>query len=450
MLAEVDRLAEGPLAASFADGDRNPPVFDPATHSVTMPRVVQEVVQGLHGRRVVAPGPARSSAATRPAAAASGRWPSRSSAPTPPLHMYAAGAPFAAHPVPQRQRDAEADRPADGRPRLGRHDGAHRAGRRLRRRRRAHQGDPAARRHLAHRGRQALHHLGRARHDREHRAPRAGPARGRRPGHQGAVAVRRARSSTSTSRPASSASATASSSPTSSTRWASRPRPPASCSFGETRSPAVGWLVGDVHDGIAQMFQVIEHARMMVGTKAIATLSTGYLNALDYAKSRVQCADLTQATDKTAPRVTIIHHPDVRRSLMLQKAYAEGLRALVLYTASWQDKIIIGRHEGDASQPRRAVNDLLLPDRQGRRLRALLRPARPGAADLRRFRLPAGLPDRAVHSRREDRHALRGHHGHPGPGLLLPQDRPEQGRRAGRAVCRDRRSSSSRSPAKAG
>ena len=48
--------------------------------------------------------------------------------------------------------------------------------------------------------------------------------------------------------------------------------------------PALGWLVGDEHDGIAQMFNVIEYARMLVGTKAIATLSTGYLNALDYAK----------------------------------------------------------------------------------------------------------------------------------------------------------------------
>ncbi|MEQ4500529.1 acyl-CoA dehydrogenase family protein, partial [Nocardioides kribbensis] len=67
--------------------------------------------------------------------------------------------------------------------------------------------------------------------------------------------------------------------------------------------PAKGWLLGEVHNGIAQMFQVIENARMMVGTKAIATLSTGYLNALDYAKTRQQGADLTQSGDKTAPRV---------------------------------------------------------------------------------------------------------------------------------------------------
>ena len=138
--------------------------------------------------------------------------------------------------------------------------------------------------------------------------------------------------------------------------------------FGE-KEPAVGTLLGDVHDGIAQMFRVIEHARMLVGTKAIATLSTGYLNALEYAKERVQGADLTQMTDKAAPRVTITHHPDVRRSLMLQKAYAEGLRALVLFTASQQDTVDLehrrtGSEEIAEDSPAamaNRVNDLLLP-----------------------------------------------------------------------------------------
>jgi alkylation response protein AidB-like acyl-CoA dehydrogenase len=130
--------------------------------------------------------------------------------------------------------------------------------------------------------------------------------------------------------------------------------------FGE-KQPAKGWLLGEVHDGIAQMFQVIENARMMVGTKAIATLSTGYLNALEYAKSRVQGADLTQAADKTAPRVTITHHPDVRRSLMTQKSYAEALRALVIYTATWQDRVQIAEHNGERDELAERVNDLLLP-----------------------------------------------------------------------------------------
>ena len=130
--------------------------------------------------------------------------------------------------------------------------------------------------------------------------------------------------------------------------------------FGAKR-PAVGTLVGGVHDGIRQMFMIIEHARMMVGTKAIATLSTGYLNALDFARTRVQGADLAQSADKTAPRVTIIHHPDVRRMLLMQKAYAEGMRALVLYTASIQDALQIAAASGEPDATASGLNDLLLP-----------------------------------------------------------------------------------------
>ncbi len=127
------------------------------------------------------------------------------------------------------------------------------------------------------------------------------------------------------------------------------------------KHPAVGYLVGGVHEGIKQMFMIIEQARMMVGTKAISTLSTGYLNALEFAKERVQGADLTQMADKTAPRVTITHHPDVRRMLMLQKAYAEGMRALVLYTATFQDKAQLAEAAGQPDELAEKVNDLLLP-----------------------------------------------------------------------------------------
>jgi alkylation response protein AidB-like acyl-CoA dehydrogenase len=131
--------------------------------------------------------------------------------------------------------------------------------------------------------------------------------------------------------------------------------------FGQHGAPAVGWLVGGRHNGIAQMFKVIEFARMLVGTKAIATLSTGYLNALDYAKSRVQGADMTQMADKNAPRVTILHHPDVRRALLTQKAYAEGLRALYLYTAAHQDVTAAEIVSGADAEMADRVNDLLLP-----------------------------------------------------------------------------------------
>jgi alkylation response protein AidB-like acyl-CoA dehydrogenase len=127
-------------------------------------------------------------------------------------------------------------------------------------------------------------------------------------------------------------------------------------------APARGLLLGEVHDGIAQMFHVIEYARMGVGTKSMATLSTAYLNALDYTRERKQGADLTKAADKTAPRVEIIRHPDVRRMLMLQKAFAEGLRAIVLWTAHVQDQVALAGGHGSAdARQLDALNDLTLP-----------------------------------------------------------------------------------------
>lgn len=126
--------------------------------------------------------------------------------------------------------------------------------------------------------------------------------------------------------------------------------------------PARGLLVGEVHDGIRQMFHVIEHARMAVGMKSMATVSTAYLNALEYAKERVQGADLLRAADKNAPRVPIIKHPDVKRMLMSLKAHAEGMRALGLFTASIQDQVeILGGHLNAEAQALDRLNDLLLP-----------------------------------------------------------------------------------------
>ena len=127
-------------------------------------------------------------------------------------------------------------------------------------------------------------------------------------------------------------------------------------------APCRGLLVGEVHEGIAQMFHVIEYARMAVGTKSMATLSTAYLNALEYTRVRKQGSDLAKMTDKAAPRVEIIKHPDVRRMLMLQKAFAEGLRAVILWTANIQDQIEIGNKAGDETTKHlEALNDLLLP-----------------------------------------------------------------------------------------
>ena len=222
ILDEVERLATGPLAESFVDGDRNPPVFDPETHSVTHAGELQELLPGAawtpSGGGSSLPRRARRHAA--PAQPASGRRPSWCSAPTrrsgctPPAPAFAR--------ILYEIGTAEQKRFAqlDGRAAVGRHHGAHRARRRLRRRRRPYQGRPAAGRHLAHRGRQALHHQRRARHGREHLPPRARPPRGRTARAPRACRCSSCRSSTSTWRPASSASATASTSPTSRRRWA--------------------------------------------------------------------------------------------------------------------------------------------------------------------------------------------------------------------------------------
>jgi alkylation response protein AidB-like acyl-CoA dehydrogenase len=124
-----------------------------------------------------------------------------------------------------------------------------------------------------------------------------------------------------------------------------------------------GLLLGDVHEGIRQMFHVIEYARMGVGVKSAATLSTAYLNSLEYAKDRIQGPDLKNMLDKSAPKVAIINHPDVRRNLMQQKAYSEGFRALNIWTATLKDKSALAAAAGEEKQAKDLdkQNDLLLP-----------------------------------------------------------------------------------------
>ena len=135
-------------------------------------------------------------------------------------------------------------------------------------------------------------------------------------------------------------------------------------SMGQDGTPCVGYLVGDMDadgQGIRQMFRVIEYARMSVGTKAMATLSTGYLNALEYAKIRVQGPDMTEMIAKDPEKVTIINHPDVRRSLMEQKAHAEGMRALVAYTGWVQDQAELDHDDDEKHAEWIKREDFLLP-----------------------------------------------------------------------------------------
>jgi alkylation response protein AidB-like acyl-CoA dehydrogenase len=361
IVREVAKLAEGPLAASFVDGDRNPPVFDPDTHSVTMPESVRKSFQALLDSEwwrletipelggQLAPRTVVWAVAEQVLGA------------NPSLHMYMAGAPFAGilyengNETQQKIAQLMVDRRWGSTMVLTEPDAGSDVG--AGRTKAVEQPDGSwhlegVKRFITS-GEQDMTenivHLVLARPE------------GAGPGTKGLslfvvpkyhfdvetgeLGERNGVFVTNVEH-----------------KMGLKASTTCELRFGEIDGiPAKGWLVGDVHNGIAQMFQVIEHARMMVGTKAIATLSTGYLNALEYAKTRVQSADLTKAADKTAPRVTIINHPDVRRSLMMNKAYAEGMRSLVYYTASVQDRIIIGEHTGADTSLDEAINDLLLP-----------------------------------------------------------------------------------------
>ena len=133
--------------------------------------------------------------------------------------------------------------------------------------------------------------------------------------------------------------------------------PTCEITFGADR-PAIGWLLGETHAGLRQMFELIKHLRMLVGVKSAAALSTGYLNARDYATTRVQGHRLTGGDGSS---VAIIEHPDVRRSLITQKAYAEGLRALILYAGSQQDRVEASRAAGEPDRDADACHQMLLP-----------------------------------------------------------------------------------------
>jgi alkylation response protein AidB-like acyl-CoA dehydrogenase len=103
------------------------------------------------------------------------------------------------------------------------------------------------------------------------------------------------------------------------------------------RPGAVGFLIGRPNQGLSAMFHMMNEARIGVGTGATALGYTGYLKALDYARSRPQGRPVT-AKDPSSPQVPIIEHPDVRRMLLAQKSYVEGALGLVLYCGRLLDE----------------------------------------------------------------------------------------------------------------
>ncbi|HLG88002.1 MAG TPA: acyl-CoA dehydrogenase [Alphaproteobacteria bacterium] len=102
------------------------------------------------------------------------------------------------------------------------------------------------------------------------------------------------------------------------------------------RAGAIGYLVGEEGQGLAIMFHMMNEARIAIGLGAAALACRGYRQSLDYARERPQGRALG-SRDPSAPQVPIIRHPDVRRMLLAEKAYAEGALALVLYAAKLVD-----------------------------------------------------------------------------------------------------------------
>ncbi|CAA0103549.1 Butyryl-CoA dehydrogenase [Mycolicibacterium vanbaalenii] len=361
MLAEMAKLAEGPVAESFAEGDRNPPVFDPQTHSVKLPEAfkksVRAVIDGGWDKLTIS----EELGGTPMPSALSWALQEHILGANPAVYMYAMGAGFAGifHNLGTEEQKKWAVLAAERgwgstmvltEPDAGSDVGAGRT-------KAVQQPDgtwhiDGVKRFITSADSDDLFenimHLVLARPEGAGPGTKGlslffvpkflfDPETGE-PGERNGVFVTNVEH-----------------------KMGLKISTTCELSLGQHGVPAKGWLVGEVHEGIAQMFDVIEQARMMVGTKAIATLSTGYLNALEYAKTRVQGADLTQMTDKTAPRVTITHHPDVRRSLMTQKAYAEGLRALYLFTATHQNAAVAKELHGIEPELAVKVNDLLLP-----------------------------------------------------------------------------------------
>ncbi|MCC6553542.1 MAG: acyl-CoA dehydrogenase [Polyangiaceae bacterium] len=132
--------------------------------------------------------------------------------------------------------------------------------------------------------------------------------------------------------------------------------------FGEGDA-CVGELVGSVeHQGMAQMFRMMNGARILVGVQGVAVASAAYLSALDYARDRKQGPSIMQWKDPTAPKVPILEHPDVRRMLLDMKARVEGIRALIVKLARHSDaiRVLQGKDDRQAAYHQGQV-DLLVP-----------------------------------------------------------------------------------------
>jgi alkylation response protein AidB-like acyl-CoA dehydrogenase len=134
--------------------------------------------------------------------------------------------------------------------------------------------------------------------------------------------------------------------------------PSLALAYGE-RGDCRGWLVGEPHQGIRYMFQMMNEARIMVGLNSVATALVAYHEAVAYARTRTQGRPLS-AKDPGAPPVPIARHPDVRRMLLRQKAIAIGGLVLIARVSSYAD---LAEHAPDPAERERAglLLDVLTP-----------------------------------------------------------------------------------------
>lgn len=121
-----------------------------------------------------------------------------------------------------------------------------------------------------------------------------------------------------------------------------------------------GYLLGEENKGMRAMFLMMNEARLLVGLQALTCASNSYLNALNYARERVQGRNLLQMMEPDAPAVPIIQHPDVRRMLITMKSYVEGMRSLLYYICKLTDKRNTAASEEEKLRLQGMI-DLLIP-----------------------------------------------------------------------------------------
>ena len=129
--------------------------------------------------------------------------------------------------------------------------------------------------------------------------------------------------------------------------------------FGEN-SNCTGYLLAEENQGMPIMFQMMNESRLFVGMQGQSHASTAYLHALKFARERAQGPEVSRLKDPTAPKVSIINHPDVRRMLMFMKSVSEGLRGLLYYIGFCEDMVRSAENDEEREKYQDYI-DILIP-----------------------------------------------------------------------------------------